>query len=473
MASRVATFRRSRRPSSAGMLTAGLYQNHSEVRRVANSEPFCTSGRVLASIDTVRPLTRARRRRTPQHTPGDAMTRRRASRPGGDAASSPPPGTGSIRVALVGVMLAMLLGMLDNTIVGTSMPTVVHDLGGASQLSWVVSAYTLATAMSTPVWGKLGDLFDRKRVFLVSIVLFLLGSAVTGLAQNMTELISFRALQGLGAGGIATGAFAIIGTLVPPRERGAYQSMLASLMAVGIVGGPLLGGVLTDHLGWRWAFYINLPLGAAALAWTIALTHLPRTPARVGQVRIDWLGIALMAVTTCSLVLGLTWGGSRYAWGSVQILGCGALFAVFLIAFLVWERGCQEPLLPLGIFAVRNFSLASWMIFTSGAALFGATLYLPLYQQTVQHATASSSGILLLPLMLPIPAASMIAGRVMAATGKYKIFAVVGAASLATGLALLGTMSPETGRLWTVAYMLLAGTGLGFVMQMPNTIAQN
>jgi len=391
----------------------------------------------------------------------------------GSAVPAASPGGRNVRWTLLGVMLAMLLGMLDNTIVGTSMPTIVRDLGGASHLSWVVSAYTLATAASTPIWGKVGDLFNRKTVFLVSIVDFLVGSALSGTARNMTELIGFRAIQGLGAGGIAVSAFALIGVLVPPRERGRYQGMLASLMAVGVVAGPLLGGVLTGHVGWRWAFYINLPVGILALAWSAVVLTVPKPAARSGKAVIDWPGIVTMTVAITTLVLGATWAGTTYPWASWQMLTCAAVFVIFLAAFIARERRTREPLLPLEMFAVKNFSLASFMIFAAGVALFGATLYLPLYQQSVQNASATSSGLLLLPLMLPVPAASTIAGKIMSKTGRYKVFAVIGAGCLTAGMALMATMGVDTSRTVTSIYMLIAGTGLGFLMQMPNTIAQN
>jgi EmrB/QacA subfamily drug resistance transporter len=388
----------------------------------------------------------------------------------GPAPAAPAAPGGNVRWALLGVMLAMLLAMLDTTIVGTSLPTIVRDLGGLDHLSWVVSAYLLATAASTPVWGKFGDLYGRKRLYLASVVVFLAGSALSGAAQSMTGLISARALQGLGAGGIGAGAFALIASLVPPRERGRYQGMTASVMAIGTVGGPLLGGVITGHLGWRWAFYINIPLGLTALAWCQVMLHLP---ARRGRAATDWLGITLMTATISAVVLAATWAGTSYAWASWQIGGLAAGSAAGLAAFIARERSAREPVLPLRVFAQRNFRVSSVMIFAAGAAMFGATLYLPLFQQTVQGASATSSGLLLAPLMIPMVLVSLIAGRVMSRTGRYKIFPVLGGAFLTAGMALLATMGTGTPRTSTSLYMVLVGTGIGFLLQMTTTIAQN
>lgn len=375
-----------------------------------------------------------------------------------------------VRLTLLGVMLAMLLAMLDNAIVGTSMPTIVGDLGGLAHISWVVTAYALATAVSTPVWGKFGDLLGRKHVFLVSVLVFLAGSALAGAAQSMGQLICFRAFQGLGAGGITALAFALIGTLVPPRERGRYQGMTASVMAIGTVGGPLIGGVVAEHLGWRWAFYLNLPLGLLALVWCAVMLRLPAVR---GRARIDWPGIALMTVTISAVVLAATWAGTTYAWGSWQILGLFALFAVGLVLFVRAQRRALEPVLPLRVFAERNFRLACVMMFGGGAVMFGATLYLPLFQQSVQGASATNSGLLLLPLMIPIALVSNIAGKVMSRTGRYKVFPVLGAGFLTLGSALLATMGTGTSRTLAGGYMVLVGIGLGLMLQMTTTIAQN
>ncbi|MFK4105759.1 MFS transporter [Streptomyces sp. NPDC019531] len=377
----------------------------------------------------------------------------------------------NVRWVLLGVMLAMLLAMLDNTVVGTAMPTIVGDLGGLDHISWVVTAYTLATAVSTPVWGKFGDLYGRKHVFLSSIVVFIVGSGLSGAAQSMWELIGFRALQGIGAGGLAAGAFALIGALVPPRERGRYQGMTASVMAIGTIAGPLVGGFITDHLGWRWAFYVNLPLGVVALVWCWVMLKLPAVRTKA---TIDWLGIALLTLAISAIVLAATWAGSTYPWGSWQILALVLAGAVICAAFIAWERHASEPLMPLRIFTGhRNFPLTILILLSVGVVMFGCSLYLPLFQQTVQGASAANSGLLLLPLVLPIVVSSQIAGKVMSATGRYKIFPVLGAVFLITGASLMTSMDTDTSRLVTSCYMVLVGLGMGFTMQMGTTIAQN
>lgn len=378
----------------------------------------------------------------------------------------------NIRWVLLGILLALLLSQLDGLIVGTSMPTIVDEIGGLEHMSWVVTAYALTTACSTPIWGKLGDLLNRKYLFLASIVVFLIGSALSGAASSMNELIAFRALQGIGAGGLGAGAFALIGALLPPRERGRYQGMVAIVMAVGSIGGPLVGGLITGHLGWRWAFYINLPIGLVCIVWCQLLLRVPA--ARHGKVVIDWLGIALMTATTSAIVMAATWAGSTYAWTSWQILTLAVAAVICLAAFIASQKRASEPLLPLRIFTThRNFPLSAVLLTVAGAAMFGATLYLPLYQQTVQGASATSSGLLLLPMMVGTVIASNIAGKVMFKTGKYKIFPVLGSACLVVGMGLLSTMDTTTSRITTSLFMTLVGIGTGFTLQMANTIAQN
>ncbi|MEU9483952.1 MDR family MFS transporter [Streptomyces decoyicus] len=378
-----------------------------------------------------------------------------------------PPG---VRVVLFALMIAMLLAMLDNMIVGTAMPTIVGELGGMDHLSWVVTAYTLATAASTPIWGKLGDMYGRKGVFLSSIVLFLIGSALSGMAQDMGQLIGFRAVQGLGAGGLMVGVMAIIGDLIPPRERGKYQGMMAGVMAVAMIGGPLVGGSITDHLGWRWSFYINLPLGAIALVMVTAVLHLPK---KRSQTRIDYVGAALLTLGITSLVLITTWGGTEYDWLSGQIIGLGVLGVVALALFVLVERKVSEPVLPLHIFRNGNFSLVTLIGFLVGFVMFGSMTFLPLFQQTVQGASATNSGLLLLPMLLAMMAVSLFAGRVTTQSGKYKIFVVVGGGLITAGLALLSLMDTDTTRFTSGVYMAVLGAGMGFLMQTTMLIAQN
>ncbi|MEU0002922.1 MDR family MFS transporter [Streptomyces sp. NPDC006314] len=379
----------------------------------------------------------------------------------------------NVRWTLLGVMLAMLLGMLDNNIVGTAMPTIVRDLGGLEHISWVVTAYTLATAVATPVWGKFGDLYGRKRTFQAAIVVFLLGSLLAGAAHSMTQLIEFRALQGIGAGGLAAGAFALIGTLVPPRERGRYQGMTATVMAVGVVGGPLVGGLVTGHLGWRWAFYVNLPLGIVALVWVQLMLRLPAQAPKT-RPRIDWAGIVALTLTIGAVVLAATWAGTTYAWTSWQILVLWALGVLGAAAFVAVERRAPEPLLPPRVFTGhRNFPLAAGLLLAVGVVMFGAALYLPLFQQTVQGASATSSGLLLLPMMIPVVIASNVAGKVMSRTGRYKVFPVLGTVLLTAGTLLLATMDTDTSRTTAGCGMALVGLGMGFTLQLGGTLAQN
>ncbi|MER7810610.1 MDR family MFS transporter [Streptomyces sp900116325] len=386
-------------------------------------------------------------------------------------ASAPEPQQRSVRVVMLALMITMLLAMLDNLIVGTAMPTIVGDLGGLEHLSWVVTAYTLATAASTPIWGKLGDMYGRKGIFLTSIVVFLIGSVLSGMAQDMGQLIGFRAIQGLGAGGLMVGVMAIIGDLVPPRERGKYQGLMAGVMAIAMIGGPLVGGTITDHLGWRWSFYINLPLGAVALAMVTAVLHLPnkeRTKAKV-----DYLGAGLLTLGITAIVLVTTWGGSEYAWGSAMIMELAAIGVVSLVGFLFVETKAAEPIIPLHIFRNRNFTLMSLVGFMSGFVMFGAVLFLPLFQQSVQGASATNSGLLLLPMLLSMMIVSLIAGRVTTSTGKYKIFPIIGSVLMVAGLFLLSQMDTGTTRFTSGIYMAVLGAGMGFLMQITMLVAQN
>jgi EmrB/QacA subfamily drug resistance transporter len=373
-------------------------------------------------------------------------------------------------VVLLALMIAMMLAMLDNMIVGTAMPTIVGELGGLEHLSWVVTGYTLATAASTPVWGKIGDMYGRKGAFLTSIVIFLIGSALSGMAQDMGQLIGFRAVQGLGAGGLMVGVMAIIGDLVPPRERGKYQGMMAGVMALAMIGGPLVGGTITDNWGWRWAFYINLPLGAVALALVTVVLQLPRKRSKAG---IDYLGVVLLTVGITAIVLVTTWGGTEYAWTSARIMELTGIGVAALIGFVFWQTKAAEPVLPLHIFRSRNFTLMAVIGFITGFVMFGATLFLPLYQQAVQGASATNSGLLLLPMLGAMLVTSMIAGRITTSTGRYKVFPIAGGVLMIVGLYLLSTMDTGTSRLTSGVYMAVVGAGMGCLMQITMLVAQN
>ncbi|GGK89919.1 MFS transporter [Sphaerisporangium melleum] len=384
-----------------------------------------------------------------------------------------------VMLVLPGLMLAMILAMLDNMIVGTAMPRIVGELGGLAHLSWVVTAYVLGTTVSTPIWGKIGDLYGRKNIFLWSIAIFMVGSALCGMAgsamfggtaDGMAELIGFRALQGLGAGGLMVNAMAIIGDLVPPRERGRYQGIMAAMMSLAMIAGPLVGGFITDHLNWRWAFYVNLPIGAVAFVLLVFRLNLPKHRT---EHRIDWLGAALLSVGITALVLITTWGGNEYDWTSWQILGLAALAVVSLALFIPVQRRVAEPIMPLHVFRDRNFTLISGVGFLLGFAMFGAINFLPLFQQTVQGASATNSGLLLLPMMAAAMAVSLFVGQAITRTGKYKIFPVVGGVLMAVAMWLLSLQDVHTSSLQTGLFIAVLGLGMGGLMQTTMLIAQN
>ncbi|ONI70263.1 MFS transporter [Actinosynnema sp. ALI-1.44] len=370
-----------------------------------------------------------------------------------------------------GLMIGILLAMLDNMIVGTAMPTIVGDLGGLNHFAWVVTAYTLASAVSTPIWGKLSDLYGRKGMFMTSIVVFLIGSALAGTSGSMTELIAYRAVQGLGAGGLMVGAMAIMAEMVAPKDRGKTQGLFAAVMPIAMVGGPFLGGFITDNLDWRWSFYVNLPLGVIALL-VVGLSSL-NLPKRAGKAVIDYWGAALLTAGIGSLVLFATWGGTEYPWGSWQIIGLGALTVVSLAAFVWVERRVQEPILPLRLFKIRNFTLASTLSFMSGFAMFGAVSFLPQYQQIVQGESATNSGLLLLPLMAGMLVFSTVTGQLTSRTGHYRTFPIVGMAVMAVGTLLLTQLDATTSSFTSSLYLVVMGAGLGLLMGTTNLIAQN
>ncbi|MEU4217391.1 MDR family MFS transporter [Actinoplanes sp. NPDC026623] len=376
-----------------------------------------------------------------------------------------------ILVTMSGLVIAMLLAQLDNMIVAPALPTIVGELGGLQHLAWVTTGYILASTIATPIWGKLGDLFGRRITFVSAILVFLIGSALCGVAQNMPELVGFRALQGLGAGGLIVGVLSIVGEMIPPRDRSKYQGIMMAVMPVAMIGGPLIGGFITDHVSWRWAFYVNLPLGAIALvvSW-ITLAKLPRG---TGRARIDWLGTGLLTVWITSLVLITSWGGTEYDWASPQILGLAALTIVGLIAFIVVERRQPEPIMPLRVFKNRNFSLAGGIAFISGFALFGAIGYLPQYQQFVQGASATNSGLLLMPMMMAVMVVSILVGQVISRTGRYRIFPIIGSIVVAAGMFLFSTVDVGTSTFVTAVYMVVLGVGMGGIMQTSTLIAQN
>ena len=375
-----------------------------------------------------------------------------------------------VMIVLPGLLLAILLAMLDNLIVSTALPRIVGDLGGVAHLSWVVTAYILASLIVTPFYGKLGDMYGRKRFFIVAIVIFLAGSALAGQSHSMAELIAFRAVQGLGAGGLMVGAMATLGDIVAPRERGRYMSYMMVVMMLATIGGPLIGGFITTSFSWRWIFYINLPVGGAALVYIISTLHLP---ARRVSHRVDYLGGGLLAVAATSLVLLATWGGTEYPWASAQIIGLGLLAVAAAAAFGVVETRVAEPILPLHVFRNRNFSVTMALTFLTGLAMFGALTFLPLYQQTVQGESPTISGLALTPMMIGVTITSILAGQVTTRTGRYKIFPILGGAIMGGAMYLLTNLGIGTTRTTSAIYYVILGLGMGFLMQMVSLIAQN
>ena len=375
-----------------------------------------------------------------------------------------------VMIVLPGLLLAILLAMLDNLIVSTALPRIVGDLGGVAHLSWVVTAYILASTITTPFYGKLGDMYGRKTFFIAAIIIFLIGSALSGLSQTMTELIMFRALQGLGAGGLMVGAMATLGDIVAPRERGKYMSYMMVVMMLATIGGPLLGGFITTNFSWRWIFYINIPVGGAALVYLMATLHVP---AKKVSHKIDYLGGGLLAVAATSLILLATWGGTEYRWGSGQIIGLGLLTVAATAGFLLTETRAAEPMLPLHVFRNRNFSVTMALTFLTGLAMFGALTFLPLYQQTVQGASPTLSGLMLTPMMLGVTVTSIVAGQVTTRTGRYKIFPILGGAIMGLGMYLLTGLGVDTTKTTSALYYVVLGLGMGFLMQMVSLIAQN
>jgi EmrB/QacA subfamily drug resistance transporter len=375
-----------------------------------------------------------------------------------------------VMIVLPGLLLALILAMLDQLVVSTALPRIVGDLGGLDHLSWVVTAYVLASTITTPLYGKLGDLYGRKRLLIAAIVIFLVGSALSGLSQSMDQLIVFRALQGLGAGGLMVGALATIGDMVSPRERGQYMGYMMAAMMIAMIAGPLVGGYITESLSWRWIFYINMPVGGAALAYVLATLHLPRHKI---QHTIDYLGAAMLAIGATAIVLVTTWGGSQYAWGSAPIMSLIAVGIVSVAAFIWVESRAVEPILPLHVFRNRNFSLASSMSFLLGLTMFGAMTFLPLYQQTVQHASPTTSGLMLIPMMLGATVTSLLAGQITVRTGRYKALPIIGGAGMDCAMLLLSNLGVGTARWTTMSFFAVLGIGMGFLMQTTTLIVQN
>lgn len=372
---------------------------------------------------------------------------------------------------MFGVLLSMLLAALDQTIIATAMPKIAGEFNGLENLSWIFTAYMLASTVSVPIYGKLSDLYGRKIFFIGGIIVFLAGSVLSGMSQNMAELIIFRALQGLGAGAIMVNAFAIIGDLFSPRERGKWQGIIGGVFALSSVIGPVLGGFLTDHISWRWNFYINIPLGMIALA--VIWRFMPKIVSDLKKKSIDYIGAASLALFLTPLLLISVWGGNQYAWGSAQILGLGAVMILSSAIFIIAERKAEEPIIFLGLFRNSIFLVSVLISFLSAIGMFGAIFYIPLFAQTVLGFSAVNSGTVLTPLTLSIVFSSIISGQIISRTGKYKWLAVFGMFISMVAVFWLSRLTPSVTQAGLFIRMIVTGIGLGIAIPIFNIVVQN
>jgi EmrB/QacA subfamily drug resistance transporter len=375
-----------------------------------------------------------------------------------------------VLLAFSAMMLATLLAALDQTVVATALPQIVTDLHGFRDLSWVVSSFLVAATVTVPLYGKLSDLYGRRRMFVVAISIFLLGSLLCGAAQSMGQLIAFRALQGVGAGGLLPLSQAAIADLFSPRERGRYQGYIGSMWATAAVAGPLLGGSLTDAASWRWIFFINLPLGAIAL---IVVLRTMRAPAQIREHRIDWLGAAVLSVAIGCLLLACTWGGTTYPWGSPEVLATGIAGLVLAGVFVAIEQRVVEPLLPLSLFRDRIFAVSAAGGFVVGAIILAVSIYVPVFSQGVQQISATSSGVILIPFSLGWVAAATVTGQLISRTGRYRLFPIVGSVFILAGLVLLAFLRVGSAPVAVAAILVVTGIGMGMTFQPYIIATQN
>jgi EmrB/QacA subfamily drug resistance transporter len=376
------------------------------------------------------------------------------------------------RIAVIfgAISLAVLPAVLDGTIVATALPSIVGDLGGVDQISWVVTAYLLTQTIATPLFGKFGDLYGRRRLFEIAILAFTVASILAGASQTMLQLIGARALQGFAAGGLIVLCQAMIADVVSPRERGRWQGFFGVVFGVASIAGPLVGGFVVDHFTWPWIFFINIPLGIAA--WVVSRTTLPESPRR-HEVRIDWVGTALLSAAIGCLVLCTTWGGVEYEWGSPVIIGLAVATVVLTALFVMVERRSVEPAMPLALFRNRTLVLSAAILFIMGAVMFGTVTYLPTFLQIANGASAANAGLLLVPQLLGTMGASVIAGQIVSRTGRYRVFPILGSAVAAAGMYLLSTMSTDSSRLHSGVAMAVLGFGIGMTLQTLVVATQN